>query len=164
MKVSKTEEHGLRLAMTLAKEGRQMTISSLAEREKLSEALIAKLLGMLRKGVVVRAELGRKGGYELAASPQEISVAKVVRSLGPALFRGCLEVGVKKPSAVDCAHVEDCGLRPVWAIIEEKITHMAGARTAEVFPAEEMRRYILEAGREPVERDTLYNVVGEEGA
>jgi len=124
MKVSKTEEHGLRLAMTLAKEGRQMTISSLAEREKLSEALIAKLLGMLRKGGVVRAERGRKGGYELAASPQEISVAKVVRSLGPALFRGCLEVGVKKPSAVDCAHVEDCGLRPVWAIIEEKITHM----------------------------------------
>ena len=124
MKVSKTEEHGLRLAMTLAKEGRQMTISALAEREKLSEALIAKLLGMLRKGGVVRAERGRKGGYELAAPPEEISVARVVRSLGPALFRGCLEEGQKKPMALDCAHVDDCGLRPVWAIIEEKITHM----------------------------------------
>jgi len=49
-------------------------------------------------------------------------------------------------------------------VMEEKITHMAGARTAELFPAEEMRRYILEAGRDPVERDTLYNVVGKEGA
>ncbi len=124
MKVSKTEEHGLRLVMTLAKEGRQMTISNLAEKEGLSEALIAKLLGMLRKGGIVKAERGRKGGYELAGTPEGITVAQVVRSLGPALFRGCLEKGGRSPNQVDCAHVDDCGLRPVWAIIEEKITHM----------------------------------------
>lgn len=43
-------------------------------------------------------------------------------------------------------------------VIEEKITHMAGASTDQVFPVDELRRYIKEAGREPVERDTLYNV------
>ncbi len=43
-------------------------------------------------------------------------------------------------------------------VIEEKITHMAGARTDQVFPVNELRRYITEAGRDPVERDTLYNV------
>lgn len=49
-------------------------------------------------------------------------------------------------------------------VIEEKITHMAGATTDQVFPVSDLRRYIVEAGREPVERDTLYNVIAREAA
>jgi len=44
-------------------------------------------------------------------------------------------------------------------VIEEKITHMAGATTDQIFPVGDLRRYITEAGREPVERDTLYNAI-----
>ena len=42
---------------------------------------------------------------------------------------------------------------------EEKIYHMAGARTPEAMSTADIRRLIRSAGREPVERDTLYNVV-----
>jgi aminodeoxyfutalosine synthase len=42
---------------------------------------------------------------------------------------------------------------------EEKIYHMAGARTPESMTTTEIRRLVRAAGREPVERDTLYNVV-----
>ena len=42
---------------------------------------------------------------------------------------------------------------------EEKIYHMAGARTPESMTTSAIRRLIRNAGREPVERDTLYNVV-----
>jgi aminodeoxyfutalosine synthase len=42
---------------------------------------------------------------------------------------------------------------------EEKIYHMAGARTPEAMTTGAIRRLIRVAGREPVERDTLYNVV-----
>jgi aminodeoxyfutalosine synthase len=42
---------------------------------------------------------------------------------------------------------------------EEKIYHMAGARTPEALSTAAIRRLIRAAGREPVERDTLYNVV-----
>lgn len=42
---------------------------------------------------------------------------------------------------------------------EEKIYHMAGARTPEALTTTEIRRLIREAGREPVERDTLYNEI-----
>ncbi len=42
---------------------------------------------------------------------------------------------------------------------EEKIYHMAGARTPEVMTTSAIRRLIRAAGRAPVERDTLYNVV-----
>ncbi|MDQ3349503.1 MAG: aminofutalosine synthase MqnE [Acidobacteriota bacterium] len=42
---------------------------------------------------------------------------------------------------------------------EEKIYHMAGARTPESMTTGAIRKLIRNARREPVERDTLYNVV-----
>jgi aminodeoxyfutalosine synthase len=42
---------------------------------------------------------------------------------------------------------------------EEHIYHMAGARTPESMSTAEIRRLIEAAGRKPVERDTLYNVI-----
>ena len=42
---------------------------------------------------------------------------------------------------------------------EERIYHMAGARTPEAMTTSEIGRLIRAAGRQPVERDTLYNVV-----
>jgi len=42
---------------------------------------------------------------------------------------------------------------------EEKIYHMAGARTPESMTTREISRLITTAGREPIERDTFYNVV-----
>ncbi len=42
---------------------------------------------------------------------------------------------------------------------EEKIYHMAGSRTPTALSTREIDRLIRAAGREPVERDTLYNVV-----
>jgi aminodeoxyfutalosine synthase len=42
---------------------------------------------------------------------------------------------------------------------EEKIYHMAGARTPEAMTTREISRLIVAAGRQPVERDTFYKVV-----
>jgi len=44
-------------------------------------------------------------------------------------------------------------------VIEEKIYHDAGATTEQFTPRAELERLIREAGREPVERDTLYHPV-----
>src|SRR5881397_22184 len=42
---------------------------------------------------------------------------------------------------------------------EEKIYHMAGSRTPEALSTTDIEQLIRAAGREPIERDTLYNVV-----
>ena len=42
---------------------------------------------------------------------------------------------------------------------EERIYHMAGASTPEAMTPEQIGALICDAGRQPVERDTLYNVV-----
>ena len=44
-------------------------------------------------------------------------------------------------------------------VVEEKISHAAGVDTAQELSKAELVRVIRAAGREPVERDTLYNVV-----
>ncbi|HUX06967.1 MAG TPA: aminofutalosine synthase MqnE [Acidobacteriota bacterium] len=46
-------------------------------------------------------------------------------------------------------------------VVEEKITHMAGARTSECLSVEELLALIRGAGCQPVERDTVYNVIRE---
>ena len=45
----------------------------------------------------------------------------------------------------------------------ELIYHDAGAETPEVLSVEHIRRLIEEAGREPVERDTLYRRITRDG-
>ena len=42
---------------------------------------------------------------------------------------------------------------------EERIYHMAGSKTPEAMTTKAIRRLIRAAGREPYERDTLYNVI-----
>jgi aminodeoxyfutalosine synthase len=44
-------------------------------------------------------------------------------------------------------------------VVEERIYHEAGATTPQEVQREELIRWIRDAGRVPVERDTLYNVV-----
>ena len=44
-------------------------------------------------------------------------------------------------------------------VVEEKISHAAGVDTGQALEREELVRLIRSAGRTPVERDTLYNVV-----
>jgi len=46
----------------------------------------------------------------------------------------------------------------------ELIYHDAGATTPELLSVEQIRRLIVEAGREPVERDTLYRKIVRDGA
>ncbi len=46
-------------------------------------------------------------------------------------------------------------------VVEEKITHAAGAQAGQEMAVDELVAMIRQAGRIPVERDTLYNVVRE---
>jgi aminodeoxyfutalosine synthase len=48
-------------------------------------------------------------------------------------------------------------------VIEEKIYHMAGAKTPQEVAREELVKAIRETGREPVQRDSLYRPVARKG-
>jgi len=108
-RVTRAEEQAVRLTMRLAFADAQLTLAELAAEEELPEPMVAKLLGMLRRGGVVEAVRGRNGGYVLARRPAQISAAQVIRSISgdPAFEYPCA-------TPVDCPRTTDCGLRPVW--------------------------------------------------
>lgn len=118
-RVTRAEEQAVRLTMRLALAGVQMTLGELAEAEGLPEPTVAKLLNLLRRGGVVAAVRGRRGGYVLAGAPQDVSAGRVIRSVSGAVVFGypCQDAD----SPPDCRRTEDCGLRPVWQLIESRV-------------------------------------------
>jgi Rrf2 family protein len=118
-RISKAEEQAMRLTMRLASAGIQQTLGELAEAERLPEPTVAKLLGQLKRGGVVDAVRGRRGGYVLADRPAQISASRILQcvSTRPIFAFPCKDDGKPK----DCTWSEDCGLRPFWYLLEARI-------------------------------------------
>lgn len=123
-RVTRAEEQAVRLTMRLAMAGGQQTLASLAGAEQLPEPTVAKLLGMLRRGGVVEAVRGRHGGYVLAGAPEHITAASVIRSVsGDLVFSfPCGEAEGERD--MDCPRTTDCGLRPVWQHLGERVSEV----------------------------------------
>lgn len=126
-RISKAEEQALRLTMRLASARAQQTLGELAEAEELPEPTVAKLLGQLRRGGVVEAVRGRNGGYVLAGPPEETSAASILQSVAtrPPFGYPCQD----KQDPADCTWSRDCGLRPVWRLLEQRVMQVLETTT-----------------------------------
>ncbi|MBP7126458.1 Rrf2 family transcriptional regulator [Myxococcota bacterium] len=126
MRVSATEEHGLRCLMRLAacwQAGRETTLGEVAREEGLTLAYVAKLVALLRKAGLVRSLRGARGGIVLARDPQRIPLSEAMAALaGRAVRTGpCLDAGHPP-----CGQAASCGLRPVWMRVEETLDGILG--------------------------------------
>jgi Rrf2 family protein len=119
VKITRLEEESIRLVVALAKSGGRSTLPELARAERMTEALVAKIMGRLRKGGIIRALRGRLGGYELIPSPETLTVAAIIRALGQSVFEGCAS---QKDKGSPCPHISDCSLRPVWNHLASAVT------------------------------------------
>ena len=121
-RITRAEEQAVRLIMRLAVVGEQLTLSDLAVAENLPEPTVAKLLGMLRRGGVVEAVRGRNGGYVLADVPERTSTASVIQSIsGYQVFEFPCRDTSDRP---DCPRNDDCGLRPVWQLLGNRVSEV----------------------------------------
>jgi len=120
-RVTRAEEQAVRLIMRLAVVREQLTLD-LAVAEDLPEPTVAKLLGMLRRGGVVEAVRGRNGGYILAHPPERTSAASVIRAIsGELVFEYPCSEANERP---DCPRTQDCGLRPVWQHLGDRVSEV----------------------------------------
>jgi len=121
MKVSATEEHGLRCLMRLAiawQAGRPVTIPEVARAEAMSPQYAAKLVSMLRRAGMVRSTRGIQGGVALARPPESIPVGEALAALAGAPVRTgpCMV-----PGGGGCGLAATCGLHEVWARVAEAV-------------------------------------------
>ena len=147
MKITATEEYGLRCMLQLAlHHGRTVSLTDLAAAEGIALPFAAKVLLRLRKAGLVVAARGRHGGYQLAEPPARVTVLRVLEALGKPLFdtNFCREHG--SPHLDSCMRLTDCSLRPVWAQLDALLrqfftqTTLADLASGERFTSDHLRQ------------------------
>lgn len=91
----------------------------IAGRESLPADYVEQIMLRLRRAGIVVSTRGARGGYTLARSPAEISVREVIAGSELATFElHC----VSHPVAEErCSAAQDCSIRPVWVLLQQKI-------------------------------------------
>lgn len=121
MRISTRSRYGLRAMLELSRtygEG-PVTAKEISAREGISMSYLEHLLADLRGAGLVRSVRGPGGGFELAMSPDEISLLSIVRALdGPVILCDCFEQAREK---VPCGKLESCSARALWEELSERI-------------------------------------------
>ncbi|MDD6325240.1 MAG: Rrf2 family transcriptional regulator [Lachnospiraceae bacterium] len=119
MKISTKGKYGLRAMIDLAQYSEQeaVSISSIAQRQKISESYLEQLVAKLKKAGLVVSTRGAAGGYRLARSASEISVGDVLRAL-----EGDVRAVICTAQTEEgCEGEELCVTKYVWQRINESI-------------------------------------------
>ncbi len=121
MNITSHEEYGLRCALQLARLYGQgpVAASKVAEKEGISVEYVAKFMHLFRRAGLVQSVRGTQGGFSLAKSPDQFSIANVLEALNPRRKETagfCNQFTGKKEA---CVHVAECSVRPVWGAITE---------------------------------------------
>jgi len=60
-------------------------IEEISKRKKIPKKYLEQILLILKRGGYLRSKRGKSGGYKLAKSPSEISIAEIIRLMDGAL-------------------------------------------------------------------------------
>ena len=119
MKISTKGKYGLRAMIDLAQYSEQeaVSISSIAQRQKISESYLEQLVAKLKKVGLVVSIRGAAGGYRLARPAAGISVGDVLRAL-----EGDVRAVICTAQTEEgCEGEELCVTKYVWQRINESI-------------------------------------------
>lgn len=98
--------------------------------------------------------ISRTTGYE---DLKVLAIARLMLDNFPHIKAFWIMIGPKLAQVALAFGVDDID----GTVVEEKITHAAGADTGQSLTKKQLINMIRAAGRIPAERDTLYNVLGE---
>ncbi|HIZ74171.1 MAG TPA: Rrf2 family transcriptional regulator [Candidatus Mediterraneibacter stercoravium] len=121
MKLSTKGRYGLRALIDLAQYSggdTPVSITSISDRQAISERYLEQLMAKLKKAGLVRSVRGAGGGYILAKDIHEISVGDVLRALEGNLDP--VECAGLEPDG-ECKAADSCVTKYVWKRINESI-------------------------------------------
>ncbi len=140
MKLSRRSDYALRALFNLADRYQQgpVSIRELAERNDIPRRFLEQIMLDLKAKGWVRSIAGRDGGFELAVSPEELSMGQVVRLFDGLLSPiGCVSVSSYEP----CTQESHCRFRRVLLEIRNFTSQlMEKASLAKVMRGEPVRR------------------------
>jgi Rrf2 family protein len=105
-----------------------LTNQELAERNNIPARFLEQILLTLKHGQIVHSRKGSSGGYYLARSLEQISLAEAVRLLdGPLSPVSCTSETAYEPCG--CPDMETCGLRRVMKEVRDVVAKMMESTT-----------------------------------
>ncbi len=130
MKISAQEEYGVRCLLQIGRHGKgaSLTIPEISRAEGISSHYAAKLLGVLRRGGLIKSVRGQAGGYTLARPLNQITVSEALAVLGGRLYDPafCESHGGGEPV---CAHTTECSIRSLWRSVQQAVDQVLGKTT-----------------------------------
>ena len=127
MRLSTRGRYGLKAMHQLAfhyGEG-PIPLSSIAEKQDLSENYLEQLVATLRRGGLLNSVRGAQGGYMLAKPPEDITVGDILRILEGDLAPADCVVDEE----YECAKEEGCVTKFVWMEIRDSIDRVIDSIT-----------------------------------
>lgn len=113
MKISTRIRYALRAMIDLTQNpsNNPVPLTSIAQNQKLPLKYLENLFVSLRQANLVVAIRGIHGGYQLARSPENISVLDIFRAIeGDVVLVNCV-----RDHAEVCWHRNNCPTQPLWA-------------------------------------------------
>ncbi|WNM23217.1 Rrf2 family transcriptional regulator [Demequina capsici] len=116
MRVSARADYAIRAAAELAAAESSLTTEALASAQAMPRKFLEGILSVLRREGIVVAQRGLGGGYRLARSPRDITLADIVRAVdGPLVF-----VRGERPSQLSYGGAAD-DLLTVWVALRASV-------------------------------------------
>lgn len=125
IRIGKLTDYAMLIVSRLAKtEGALLSATALAEEVHLSSTTVSKVLKILSEANLVKSVRGAEGGYLLAKSAAEITVADIITAMeGDFAITECCELSNQ------CAIHSICAMRDNWRKINKAIQAMLSGLT-----------------------------------
>jgi len=79
MQTSLKTDYAIHSLMLLAKTGKAISVTDLAEKQNISRTYLAKVMQKLSNAGIVKSSEGKAGGYQLSKPPAEIKLSEIVK-------------------------------------------------------------------------------------
>lgn len=112
------------LSLSLHADGTPTSVRDIAERTSLPQPYLEQILLALKGAGIVRSKRGVGGGYILARSPEQISLAEIVSAVDGPIVVG--DFGEPHEDGA-CDHEGQCVLLAVWSNVGEHIRQLLEA-------------------------------------
>ncbi len=114
-RLGRMTEYAVRVLGALSVE-RQFSAKQLSEAVQLELPTVSKILKQLVHAGLVLSTRGAHGGYRLARSPDQVSIAQVITAMeGPLALTECVM------GEGQCVQSAVCGLKPNWTRLSRAV-------------------------------------------
>lgn len=119
--LSKKTKYAIRALMALGEsyEKESLTISFIAEKEKIPKKFLEQILLELRNAGFLYSKKGAGGGYFLLKNPKDINLVQVMRLTGgPIAQLSCVSLNFYQ-KCDECRNEEKCGIRDTFIEVRD---------------------------------------------